>query len=33
MSTVENTLELINVSKSRQGFSLDTINITLKKDL
>ncbi|WP_217989351.1 ABC transporter ATP-binding protein [Niallia circulans] len=31
MSTVENTLELINVSKSRQGFSLDTINITLKK--
>ncbi|MEZ2716456.1 ABC transporter ATP-binding protein [Niallia circulans] len=31
MSTVENTLELINVSKSRQGFSLDKINITLKK--
>ncbi|PAE13676.1 sodium ABC transporter ATP-binding protein [Niallia circulans] len=28
---MENTLELINVSKSRQGFSLDTINITLKK--
>ncbi|PAD27670.1 sodium ABC transporter ATP-binding protein [Niallia circulans] len=28
---MENTLELINVSKNRQGFSLDTINITLKK--
>ncbi|UQZ73073.1 sodium ABC transporter ATP-binding protein [Niallia circulans] len=28
---MENTLELINVSKSRQGFSLDKINITLKK--